>query len=191
MAGRRPKPTAIRELEGNRGKRPLNQGEPKPKGIPTCPSHLDADAKREWKRIGPELMRLGLLTAVDRAALAAYCAAYSRWAAAERNVQKFGVVIKAPRTGTPMHNPYVQVANTSLDQMRKFAIEFGLTPASRSRIQADPLPSDEDPFESFMRGIGADDITETHDDPTEQTGAIHSGCDIGEASCKQASSATG
>ena len=30
MAGRKPKPTAIKELEGNPGKRKLNNKEPKP-----------------------------------------------------------------------------------------------------------------------------------------------------------------
>ena len=46
MAGRKPKPTAIKELEGNPGKRKLNKKEPKPdKGMPTC--HYDK-AKADW-----------------------------------------------------------------------------------------------------------------------------------------------
>ena len=41
MAGRKPKPTAIKELEGNPGKRKLNKKEPKPeKGMPVCPEWL-------------------------------------------------------------------------------------------------------------------------------------------------------
>jgi len=30
MAGRKPKPTALKIIEGNPGKRPLNKNEPKP-----------------------------------------------------------------------------------------------------------------------------------------------------------------
>lgn len=159
MVGRKPKPTALRELQGNPGKRPLNKREPKPSGTPTCPSHLDADAKKEWKRISRELTTLGLLTSVDRAALAAYCAAYSRWVAAELNIQKFGTVIKSPKSGFPIQNPYVSVANTALDHLRKFAAEFGLTPASRTRLQVEPRQNqkDSDPFAAFMASIGIDE----------------------------------
>ena len=50
MAGRKPKPTAIKELEGNPGKRKLNNKEPKPdKGMPVCPEWLPPEAKAEWK----------------------------------------------------------------------------------------------------------------------------------------------
>jgi len=158
MAGRRPKPTALRELQGNPGHRPLNKREPKPGGVPRCPSHLDDAAKREWKRISAELVSLNLLTSVDRAALSAYCASWSRWMDAETNVQKYGAVIKSPKSGFPIQNPYVGIANTALDQMRKFLVEFGMTPASRSRIQV-AASSGDDAFTEFMQGIGADDIT--------------------------------
>jgi phage terminase small subunit len=54
--GRPPKPTALKVLEGNPGKRPLNQNEPKPeKKAPNCPSWLLPDAKKEWRRLSKEL----------------------------------------------------------------------------------------------------------------------------------------
>ena len=41
MAGRKPKPTAVKKLEGNPGKRKLNKKEPVPaKGMPECPDWL-------------------------------------------------------------------------------------------------------------------------------------------------------
>ena len=169
MAGRRPKPTALKELQGNPGKRAINRNEPKPIGVPRCPSHLDDGAKKEWARISKELIAIGLLTSVDRAALAAYCSSYSRWAEAELNIQKFGTVIKSPKSGYPLQNPYVGVANTALDHMRKFGVEFGLTPASRTRLQVEPPDGQKDPFEAFMQEIGADSpIT---DDVSDSTGS--------------------
>lgn len=155
MAGRRPTPTALKKLAGNPGKRALNKSEPKPAGIPTCPPHLDKEAKAEWRRISSELLTLGLLTLIDRAALAAYCAAWARWVAAELSIQKFGTVIKSPKSGYPVQNPYVGVANTSMDQMRRFAVELGLTPASRSRLHVEADGQSTDPFEAFMADIGA------------------------------------
>ena len=44
--GRKPKPTALKVLEGNPGKRPLNDHEPiPPKGELKCPSWLLPEAK--------------------------------------------------------------------------------------------------------------------------------------------------
>ena len=79
---------------------------------------------------------LGLLTTVDRAALAAYCSAWSRWVAPARvlHIQTFGAVIKSPKSNFPIQNPFLGVSNTAVDQMRKFLIEFGMTPAPRVRV---------------------------------------------------------
>ena len=48
--GRKPKPTAVKMLEGNPGKRSLNTGEPKPeKKAPRCPAWLEDEAKKELR----------------------------------------------------------------------------------------------------------------------------------------------
>lgn len=70
MAGRKPKPTAVKKLEGNPGKRKLNTKEPVPaKGMPTCPNWLLPEAKSEWKRLAELMNQMGVLTEVDRAHL--------------------------------------------------------------------------------------------------------------------------
>ena len=135
MAGRRPKPTRLKELEGNPGKRPLNKREPQFRvGRPHCPQHLGTVARREWHRIVGELHRVGLLTLADRAALAAYCQLYDRWAAAEQEIAKTGLTLTTSN-GNVIQNPVVGIANTALDGMRKYLVEFGLTPASRAKLQ--------------------------------------------------------
>ena len=69
MAGRKPKPTAIKKLEGNPGKRKLNTKEPIPaKGMPECPEWLLPEAKREWERLADLMNQMGVLTEVDMAA---------------------------------------------------------------------------------------------------------------------------
>ena len=69
------------------------RGTPKPEpGIPTCPSWLSPVAKREWKRVTPELARLGLLTKLDRNILAGYCAAYALWQQTQEVLSKQGTV---------------------------------------------------------------------------------------------------
>src|SRR5689334_3828108 len=50
--GPAPKPTAIKKIQGNPGKRPLNENEPQLEpGIPECPDYLDEIARKEWARI--------------------------------------------------------------------------------------------------------------------------------------------
>jgi P27 family predicted phage terminase small subunit len=134
MRGRRPKPTRMKLLSGNPGKRPMNMHEPKPEPmIPDCPAELGPVARREWDRLASELGKLKLLTTLDRAALAAYCGAYSLWAEATDAIQKFGTMVKSP-SGYPIQSPYVSVANRQAEIMMRIASEFGFTPASRSRI---------------------------------------------------------
>jgi P27 family predicted phage terminase small subunit len=136
MKGRKPKPTLTRKLDGNPGKRPLNDREPvPPAGVPECPDHLDDEARAEWFRTAGVLHEMGLLTKADRAALAAYCTVYSRWVHAEAQVKKFGSIVKSPEKGFPMKSPYLTIADQALEAMRKLMVEFGLTPSSRSRIR--------------------------------------------------------
>ena len=60
--GRTPKPTAIKALTGNPGKRPLNHQEPIPPGvIGDPPEHLSDGAKAAW-RLAVECAPPGLLT---------------------------------------------------------------------------------------------------------------------------------
>ena len=83
------------------------------------------------------LLDLGLMSDLDRAALAAYCQAWSRWVEAEDALRQYGVVIKSP-SGFPMQSPFLSVANKALEQMRGLLIEFGMTPASRTKVHGEP-----------------------------------------------------
>jgi P27 family predicted phage terminase small subunit len=143
MRGRPPKPTRIKALTGNPGKRPLNMREPRPEpALPDCPPELSPTAQREWERLTAELAKLNLMTKLDRAALAAYCVAYAIWLEAMEQIQKYGTMIKSP-TGFPIQSPYLAILNRQAEIMMRIASEFGFTPASRSRISTpspDQLP---------------------------------------------------
>ncbi len=151
MRGRKPKPTVLKIREGNPGKRSLNKAEPNaPSDVPSCPEFLDEVAREEWDRISGILTEMGLLSTADRAALAAYCTVYSRWVHAEEQVKKFGTIVKSPEKGFPMKSPYLTVADQAMESMRKFLVEFGLTPSSRSRIRVETKKSAEDEFDEFV-----------------------------------------
>ncbi len=138
MRGRKPKPTALKLIEGNPGKRPINKGEPKPRSeIPTCPAHLCPAAKAEWKRLAKMLYHLRIISHLDRAVLAGYCQAYGRWADAERAMKDTPLLIKLP-SGYIQPSPWLGIANKQLELMQKFMAELGLSPASRSRVSTYP-----------------------------------------------------
>jgi P27 family predicted phage terminase small subunit len=150
MRGRKPKPTTLKLLEGNPGKRAINAREPvPPSALPDCPAFLDDLAKEEWSRMTEILSGMGLLTSADRAALSAYCVAYSRWVKAEQQVQKYGTIVKSPEKQFPMKSPYLTVADQALETMLKVAVEFGLTPSSRSRIKV-PDGGPQSDFDLFV-----------------------------------------
>lgn len=138
------KPTALKRLQGNPGKRRLPKDEPTPPpadprvpaSMPACPDFLDKAARAEWEEIVPQLIELGVLARVDRAALAAYCQAWSRWREAERLLAGEGLTYMSP-TGVVKKNPAVGIAADAQKLMRQFLIEFGLTPAARARLRLD------------------------------------------------------
>ncbi len=149
MRGRKPIPTELKLLTGNPGHRPLNPREPKPaNSMPTCPAHLSPTAKAEWKRLAGEMHRLGIVSQLDRAALAAYCQAYGRWAEAEKKLKETPTLIKLP-SGYIQPSPWLGIANKQLELMHKFMGELGLSPFSRSRVSAFPTALGPAPWEGW------------------------------------------
>ena len=96
------------------------------------PPELPLLAREEWNRIVGELIALGVLSKFDRGPLAVYCGAYAIWAEAMEALQKYGTMMKSPN-GHPVQSPYVAIVNRQADMMMRIAVEFGFTPAARSR----------------------------------------------------------
>ena len=116
-----------------------------------------------------QLVKLNLITHLDRGALATYCGAYALWAEAMVQIQKYGTMVKSP-TGYPMQSPYLSVANMQAELMMRIASDFGFTIASSSRISAPPpdqlpLPDlrandeEEEPNQEDPGGWGARSIS--------------------------------
>lgn len=151
MRGRKNKPDTLKALEGNPGKRALNDKAPKPDVvIPECPAHLTGEAKKEWVRVTKELHTLGILANIDRASLAAYCMAWLDFVYASRMVDEEGEVITSIKGGKYL-NPWVGIKTSSMDRVVRISAEFGMTPASRTRIKVE-TPSEEDLMASFLFG---------------------------------------
>lgn len=148
-----PKPTHLKLLDGNPGKRPLNEAEPEYATGCKMPTWLPPGARREWKRVAPQLETIGLLQEVDMAALASYCVAVDQLERATR-------ALKPTRNN---RNPEIQITEngyetisgaelmrrSAVKEIRAFAAEFGFTPAQRSRISVPGKPD-----EGLWSGLG-------------------------------------
>ena len=156
--GPKPLPTNVHLLRGNPSKLSsadlVDSLQPEVE-IPNCPRHLLPEARKEWKRITPELERYGLISKLDRAALALYCQAYARWVWAEEQLQRSvrlmqdkeaaaiergetwtggdGYTVPTPN-GHMTYSPHWVIANKAMEQVNRYISSFGLDPASRGRV---------------------------------------------------------
>ena len=142
--GPAPKPVKLKILASNPGKRVVNStpGGTFPRGVPNCPSWLSREAKAEWRRIVPELDAAELLAVVDRAALAAYCQAWAELQINTATIEKDGRIVEEPIQSAGGEvigqrlkpHPAVRLQRDAFARVRSFLIEFGLSPAARSRV---------------------------------------------------------
>lgn len=134
MRGRKPKPTALKLIAGNPGKRALNAHEPQPRAdLAASPAWLTERQQATWREV-VELSPPGLLKDVDASVFAVWVVAFDLYQEASEKLARTGMLIKAPNTGVPMQSPYLAIVNRQAQIMLKAAAEMGFTPASRSRV---------------------------------------------------------
>lgn len=149
-----PTPTALKLLANNPGKRALNLSDginPRVE-IPSAPKHLSPAARKEWKRITPILEELGLVSGLDRAALALYCQCVGRLEELEtafngkvrllvdQGLEYAEAVYQVSRTvvaksGYEQQSVLVQMIRSSRHEVHRYLMHFGLSPAARARVQ--------------------------------------------------------
>lgn len=139
MRGRKPRPTVLKLLTGNPGRRRINQDEPIPDGLSTaCPAELtDPDARAEWFRtIVPSITR-GQVTAADRVFAIAHCELWATWRSQIADASKHAHVVAVGKNSYPTPNPARAMANKTLLLLAKVDAELGFTPVSRTRVKTE------------------------------------------------------
>lgn len=156
--GPKPLPSNVHMLRGNPSKKTaaqlMDSLQPEIE-IPDCPPHLLPEAKKEWKRISPELQRYGLISKIDRAALCLYVQTWAELVYAEkmlkRNMARAAVKMEAAEAagqeyfggdgltelttnGNIIYSPYWVIANKARAQVDRFLSNFGMSPSSRGRV---------------------------------------------------------
>ena len=145
--GPKPLPANVHLLRGNASKLPMHQlrdGIAPPVEIPNQPRHLKGAALKEWKRITVELEKLGLISQIDRAALAMYCTAWGRYVDAEEKLLELGEsgMVDVTPNGFQVQGVWLNIANKAMDQCKSFLAEFGMSPSSRSRVTPGDMTGD-------------------------------------------------
>ena len=157
--GRKPKPSNLKVIEGNPGKRPLPENEPKPAPVietPAPPGWLNKDGKQMWKDRVPDLINIGLLTNIDIDSFAMCCHVYGVFREAERDIKKKGRYHKYVNkfgAENEVERPQAKTANKAYAEYCKMMSEFGLSPASRTRIEVKPAEDGQDPMEALLSGV--------------------------------------
>ena len=140
MAGRRPKPTTLKILEGNPGHRRLNLQEPKPpKGVPVCPIGLNEKSQETHAALAAQLNAMGVLTDADSTALELLTGALTEYRAARDVVQTEGATYSCRTKNNGLMTrirPEVRIAESAMKRVMAILTEFGMTPAARTKVTA-------------------------------------------------------
>lgn len=150
--GRPPKPTALKVIQGNPGKRKLAKNQPAPEALaeaPAAPEWLGAHARSIWERVVPWLVKSRILTDTDLHNLEVFATAYQRWREAQADITKNGIVVMGARQ--EIKNPACTVANECVRQINTFGAALGLDPAARARLKGGGEPEEVNPF-TVLRG---------------------------------------
>lgn len=156
--GGRRTPRQAKIIRGTFRKDRNPQREPEPEKIqiaPKAPKYLAKYGRELWKRLAEETVRCGILSIIDIASLDLLCSAYQDFREAYSAIHGTGKRMKglgqylAGRNSQTM--PEYNALKSSYATYKALAVEFGLTPASRNRIELEPLKKpDEDPMEGLL-----------------------------------------
>lgn len=138
-----PATATVHHLRGNPGHRaPAQPPTPAPRP-PEPPTWLDREGKAEWRRIVPELVKLGLVAKVDRAVLATYCDAWSRFVEARKHLGD-GLVVKYRDDRGPTKNPAWQIYRDAAHLVNQLGERLGVSPRARLRMTSTAAKGQDD-----------------------------------------------
>ena len=142
MAGRRKQGNVVDMTKGSKrkagGKRKDSKGEQpslKPEA-PEIPDHLrDAEAA-VWKSVVSELERLNILSKIDGGFIETYVSMLTRYHEIKIIIEDEGYTLhRKTKTGTIIvDHPLLKHVHAHEKSLKAHAIEMGMTPASRSRV---------------------------------------------------------
>ncbi len=172
MKGRKPKPSHLKLVQGNPGKRPINASEPHPaRARPSAPAHLSEKARETWGYVTGILDRMGILTEADAIGVEMLCEAYADKLAAQAALALPIVMTRIGKDGAEREytvaaagaktylgfgkdgvmvrqRPEVAMISDADRRLRAWLAEFGMTASARTRVKVngEEKPDEADRF---------------------------------------------
>jgi P27 family predicted phage terminase small subunit len=138
MAGRLPKPSALKRQQGTDRADRRNGQEPEPDLLLELspPAHLAPDSAAVWAQVAPMLHRAKVLTVADTIALEMLCDAVADYRKTRQ--ERGDDFVQHSAKGSQMLNQLHVAMAMSSKRAEAFMAKFGMDPVSRSRVMVDP-----------------------------------------------------
>lgn len=136
--GRHAQPAQSNVLKGNfRGDR-HSHGPKVEIALPPCPKWLPAKAKKHWAYLGAELAKVGLISLIDGDVFALHCDSVAKFQEVAEKLKKLDDMLEKTPNQYMVQSALFTIRSKLHEQIVKTAREFGLTPAGRSALKANP-----------------------------------------------------
>lgn len=106
-----------------------------PPSIPKQPYGMSVEAKLEWDKLTPVLLKIGMITEADSLAVKLLCESIVLYNKAQKSVQDDGILIEShTKYGVvKKQNPSVPTINQTWTQIVTLLKQFGMTPQARGQ----------------------------------------------------------
>ena len=153
MRGRKPKPTFLKLVSGNPGRRPLNDAEPEATGDLLNPPEWLTPSQRAVWTTAVKNAPAGLLRGIDESVFLVWVIAKDMHRNAAEKIAQSGTLVRMPNNGAAVQSPWVPVLNKQALIMLKACSEMGFTPSSRSRVKVESTSRETNKF-AELKTIG-------------------------------------
>lgn len=141
MKGRKRIPTTIKASRGTLQPCRTNPNEPDyilMGSVPEPPEWLGEVGRKIYFDTAADLLSQRILTRISYPMFLMYCVEVEKYLMAAEQLKKLSMVYKSA-TSEPKVNPWQRIASDSLANAMRIASEFGITPASSSKVKAEPI----------------------------------------------------
>ena len=124
--------------------------QPTPESLRTPPKHLSREAAAIWRKQIEPLLESRVITVIDASMFADLCQLEADYLHMSSLVREKGFLIDSAREdGAQVKNPGWQICRDMLQHINTMRRDFGMSPVSRSKIEASPPPDEGSELDEF------------------------------------------
>lgn len=149
--GRKPTPSHLKVVRGTKRADRGAKNEPTPdRARPSAPSDMSDRGREAWGYVVAVLDRMGVLTEADAMAVELMCEARADWLSARDEIIASGGETYTTEGGLIKAHPAVAMRNDAARRLQSLLAEFGMTPSSRSKVNANGEDEKADPAAEYF-----------------------------------------